>query len=631
MALSRRRFALGALGALAAACTGRRSATSSSPASPPGSKGGSLGTSTEADDVALEPLPSPPAPGVAADPYALGVGSGDPVPDGVVLWTRLTAPSGDPAGLGALTLVWELAEADPETGAGSAAATDPAPGPAPATAPAARTDPGAGTEPGRAAGAGGAGANPEGDASIGADDAGFARLAATGTVVTGPEVAHSVHVEVGGLAPDRWYRYRFRLGPWTSPVGRTRTAPAADAPPGSLRLAVASCQDWQSGFYAAYRHLVADRPDLVVFCGDYIYEAGPLPGALRSHDTPEPTTLDGYRARYAQYHSDPALRAAHAVCPWVVTWDDHEVANGYAGLNGRPGPSSVPSAGAGPGPGPSAPSGTNPDTDPDPGEDFLERRAAAYRAWWEHMAVRGPAPSGPDLTVHRSLGWGRLARLIVLDGRQYRSERPCGDGLVATCDELAREDATMLGLDQEAWLAERLVEARAAGVVWTGLVNQTLLTEFVVPAAPGGAPQVYADGWDGYPAARRRLLEAAGRAGVANLVALTGDLHASVVGDLRLHGRTVGTEFLGPGITSPFPAARVGLFGLAPALLPQVVAADGRYRGYVLCQLDAERWRAEYRWLDGVDSPEAPLRPDAPAFVVEAGRPGARRLDASGR
>ena len=585
MALSRRRFALGVLGAALAACTGRGrgdrdpsgAATPTSATSP--STGGSS-TSVSAGELEgwVEPLAAPPAPELGGDPFGLGVGSGDPVPEGVVLWTRLIAPGAAGGGSGAaapgaLTLVWELA--DDSTGGG---------------------------EDGRGGQAGES----------------FARLAATGTVETGPEVAHSVHVEVDGLAPDRWYRYRFRLGPWTSPVGRTRTAPAPDAEPGSLRLAVTSCQDWQSGFYAAYRHLVADRPDLVVFCGDYIYEAGPLPGALRSHDGPEPTTLEGYRARYALYRSDPALQAAHAACPWVATWDDHEVANGYAGSSGRAAPA--------------APSGTGGDAPgTESGEAFLERRAAAYRAWWEHMAVRGPAPSGPDLTVHRSLAWGRLAQLIVLDGRQYRTEQPCGDGLVAACDELSREDASMLGLDQEAWLVERLAEARAAGVTWTALVNQTLLTEFVVPATPGGAPQLYADGWDGYPAARRRLLEAAERAGVANLVVLTGDLHASVVGDLRLDERIVGTEFLGPGITSPFPPARAGLFGLAPAILPQVVASDGRYRGYVLCQLDAERWRADYRWVEAVDRAEAALVRDAPAFAVGAGSPGARRLNASGR
>jgi alkaline phosphatase D len=583
MAVSRRRFVLGVLTALVG-CT--RSARDTGPAVGPDDRAGDAAPAPAnpgspadpadgADDRLVDARAVPAAPELADDPFLLGVASGDPVPDGVVLWTRALPRAADGGPVGLLTLVWEVTPAGEPTG-----------------------------EPGEEPGAG-----PTGDAA-------FERLAATGTAETGPDVGHSVHVEVSGLEPDRWYRYRFRLGPWTSPVGRTRTAPAPDAPAGSLRLAVASCQDWQSGFYTAYPHVTADRPDLVLFCGDYIYEAGPTEGAVRPHDGAEATTLEEYRSRYALYRSDPALRAAHGACPWVVAWDDHEVANGYAGLFGPAGP---PGAGSEPG----SDAGSD---DAAQADAFFARRTAAYRAWWEHMPVRGPAPSGPDLTVHRSLRWGRLAQLVVLDGRQYRSERPCGDGLVDVCDELGRADATMLGADQEAWLSERLVESRAAGVVWTVVVNQTLLTELPVPGGAGGTAQVYADGWDGYPAARARLLGEARRVGVANLVVVSGDLHASLVGDLRLDGGTIGTEFLGPGVSSAFAAGRAGVFALAPLLLPQVVMADGRYRGYLRCELDPGRWRTDYRWVSTVDRRDADLVADAPAFEVRAGTPGAREL-----
>jgi alkaline phosphatase D len=406
-----------------------------------------------------------------------------------------------------------------------------------------------------------------------------------------------VHVDAAGLFSDRWYRYRFRLGGWTSPVGRARTAPPDDAHSPELTLAVASCQNWQAGYYTAYPHLVADGPDLVLWCGDYIYEPGAGGDGPRRHEGPAADTLEGYRNRYALYRSDPNLQAAHAACPWVVTWDDHEVVDNYA--------SSVDSAGRG-------------------GEAFANRRAAAYRAWWEHMPVRMPPPEGPNLTVHRRLRWGKLASLLVLDGRQYRSPQPCGGGLADLCPARDKDQATMLGAQQEAWLAERsFTESAAAGVTWTVLVNQVVLADFVVPIGAGGREQANMDAWDGYPAARRRLLEAAKRAPVANLVVLTGDLHASMVNDLVLDGVVAGTEFVGPSISSTFPAARVSAFSLAPLLLPQVKLADARYRGYLLCRLEPGRCVTDYRWIRSVAQPTSELVSGAPRFAITAGRPGA--------
>lgn len=209
-----------------------------------------------------------------ADPFSLGVASGEPTADGMVLWTRLAPKPLDPDGglpPEALPVGWELAE-----------------------------------------------------------DAAMKRIVAKGRTLARPELGHSVHVEPAGLQPGREYWYRFTFAGAASPVGRTRTAPAPGAPVDRLRYAFGSCQKYESGHYGAYAHLVADAPDLVLFLGDYIYEGDPkTKGVVRSHKNPEPKDLGGYRVRYATYKSDPLLQAAHACAPWAVTWDDHEVSNDY--------------------------------------------------------------------------------------------------------------------------------------------------------------------------------------------------------------------------------------------------------------------------------------------------------------
>ncbi|WP_305789775.1 alkaline phosphatase D family protein [Symbioplanes lichenis] len=206
-----------------------------------------------------------------AGAFSLGVASGDPLPDGVVLWTRL-APAGGSMPDRPVPVEWEIAE-----------------------------------------------------------DEHFRRNRRHGVVTAVPAFAHSVHVDVRGLRPDAVYHYRFRAGGQQSPVGRTRTAPAERARPGHLRFAFASCQDYQAGFYTAYQHLTREDLAFVAFLGDYIYESAANPGAARQHEgTGEPYSLAEYRNRHARYKTDPDLQAAHAAFPWVVTFDDHEIDNNWA-------------------------------------------------------------------------------------------------------------------------------------------------------------------------------------------------------------------------------------------------------------------------------------------------------------
>ena len=203
------------------------------------------------------------------------------------------------------------------------------------------------------------------------EDEDFRKVVRDGLAVAEARWAHSVHVDADRLKPNRWYFYRFIVGDQVSPVGRTRTAPRAGRPVDSLRFLFASCQNWQSGYWPLWAHAPNDEPDVVLHLGDYIYEGGISASGVRRHNSGEIRDLAAYRNRYGLYKGDPALQAAHAACPWIVTWDDHEVENNYADLVAQV-PGEVP--------------------------DFAARRAAAYQAWWEHMPVRMLPPVGrrPD-------------------------------------------------------------------------------------------------------------------------------------------------------------------------------------------------------------------------------------------
>jgi alkaline phosphatase D len=490
---------------------------------------------------ATRAIPVRAAPRFGADPFTLGVASGYPNPAGFVLWTRL---------MGALEPVtipvrWEVAS-----------------------------------------------------------DEAMRTVVASGTAEAAPEWAHSVHAEPQGLEPDRWYWYRFIAGDAVSPVGRTRTAPAPDASPARLRFAFASCQHFEQGYYGAYRHLAADQPDLVAFLGDYIYESSWGREHVRKHEAGEPHTLKEYRARHALYKSDPDLQAAHAACPWIVTWDDHEVDNDYA------------------------------DDRPEYGakENFLARRAAAYRAYYEHMPL--PArmrPDGPQMRIYTRLGWGTMAHFYALDGRQYRSYHACrrlwraGGGKtvdVAECPEISRPTRSMLGRAQERWLESALSGSRAR---WNILAQQTRIAQ--LDEHPGPGRRAWTDSWDGYPAARRRLLDFLAERSIANPVAIGGDVHAFNVADLKLEfddpvSPVVASEIVGTSITSESGRSQEWFESLLPDN-PHMKLVDSRHRGYVRVELTPALLRADLRAMETVQRRDAACRTLA-TFVVEDGKPGPR-------
>jgi alkaline phosphatase D len=413
-------------------------------------------------------------------------------------------------------------------------------------------------------------------------DESFTAVHATGDTTASAADAFSVHVVVG-LDDDVTWWYRFRVGQHTSPAGRTRRAPSGDVP--GVTFASASCQNYEAGFYAAHRDLAAQAPAFVVWLGDYIYEAAAGAygaAAVRSHGTAAAADLGLYRQRYARYKTDPDLQAAHAACPWFVVWDDHEVRNNYAGL-----------------------------TSPDPA--FAARRAAAYRAWWEHVPVRLPAPSAldadptADYPIYRDARWGDLLGLALVDGRQYRSAQACsGPTAAGECAGLDDATRTMLGDAQEQWLGATF---GSWGTTWNVLGNQTVVTDMRLAGTV-----LNPDQWDGYPAAQARLLEVLG--GSANAVVLTGDIHASIVGQLHGAAGPIGVELVCTSIStgSAVDASAQPLV----RLIPGIVDADLAHRGYLLHTVTADEWHAELRLVDDARLPDSPVAAGA-SFRIGVG------------
>jgi alkaline phosphatase D len=473
-----------------------------------------------------------------AYPFTLGVASGDPLPDGVVLWTRLAPDPLDGGGMpmSRVEVAWEIAH-----------------------------------------------------------DRTFAKLARKGTVVARPELGHSVHVEASGLEPGREYFYRFHCGGEVSQIGRTRTAPAEGAPADTMRFAVCGCNHYETGYFTAFRHLSNEQFDCVLHTGDYIYEnrgdGGRNPALVRQHRGQEIFTLVDYRNRYAQYKSDPDLMAAHASAPFIMTWDDHEVDNDYAGIT---------------------------DENDTPPEVFLLRRAAGYQAYYETMPLRASAlPTGPHMRLYRRLVFGNLIDLSVLDTRQYRSPQACGGGTTRPCAEEVDPVRTIVGAEQEKWLFANLAAARAR---WTVLGQQ------VPTFARDNGGRFAMDKWDGYTVSRQRLYMRLRDTKAPNPIVLSGDVHTHWGADLKLDfanpkSETVGVEFTNTSITSGGDGTDVQAnWDHLHANNPHITYHSAR-RGYIACTASQKTMRADFKILDKVTTAGVPIRIGG-SVVVEAGRPG---------
>ena len=438
-------------------------------------------------------------------PFKLGVASGEPLPNSVILWTRLAPDPLNGGGVSAanVSVQWQIAT-----------------------------------------------------------DENMRQIVYQGTEIATRELGHSVHVEVGGLQPSRWYWYQFKVGNEVSPIGRTRTAPNRRDRVNRFRFAFASCQNWQQGYFTPYKYMAQEDLDLVVHLGDYIYEGGVSATAVRPHNGSEPYTLEEYRNRHALYKTDPNLQATHAAFPWIVTWDDHEVDNNYA--------DEVPQ-----------------DPELQLTEDFLRRRAAAYQVYYEHMPLRRfSIPRGPDMQLYRRLTFGDLAEFNVLDTRQYRSDQACGDGQDVGCAEALDPSRTITGAEQERWLFEGLARSQAR---WNILAQQVFMAQRDFD--PEAEVRLSMDAWDGYAASRDRLFDFIQKR--ANCPHAVGILRIAVVETCARH-RSPGEQIhlvraVNEFHAEPFAQACI----LAPPMMrnsvgqsPSDIKSDIPYDAYVCCLIE---------------------------------------------
>ncbi len=476
--------------------------------------------------------------------FNLGVASGDPLPDSVVLWTRLAPNPTAADGYGGMpdktvTVEWELAA-----------------------------------------------------------DEKFTQIVQRGSVEAVRAYAHSVHVIPEGLEPGREYFYRFRAEGNLSDVGRTRTAPAPGTL-GELTMCFASCAHYGEGYFTAYRRMAEDNPDLILHLGDYQYEYKAKAKDVRKVLGPETITLANYRQRHGQYKTDLDLQRAHAAAPWLVVFDDHEVENNWANQTPE----------------------KNTDT---PGEAFLDRRRAAFRAYYEHMPLRPISkPNGIDMQLYRRYHWGSLATFHMLDTRQYRSDQACGDGTQVGCEERLDPNRTITGADQEQWLIDGF---RSSTARWDVLGQQVFFSRRDLVA---GADKGYSmDAWDGYAASQQKITAALRDSQVRNGIVLTGDVHRHWAAEVKAAydgsaGDDVAVEFVTTSITSGFD----GDDSTNEKVLrenPHIKYFRNR-RGYVRTKFTADEVRADFRILSKVSQPGANAVTDA-SFVVADGDPTLHRV-----
>ena len=473
--------------------------------------------------------------------FKLGVASGDPEADGVVLWTRLAPrPKRWRGGMPnePVKVAWEIAK-----------------------------------------------------------NSDMSAIVRRGVATARPDMGHSVHVEVDGLEADRWYWYRFKVGSEYSPMGRTRTAPAADSRVESVRFTVASCQHFEQGHFTAHRHMAAEDIHFVLFLGDYIYERDSRKQRYRFHNGSEAETLEEYRERYAQYKSDPDLQACHAAFPWIVTWDDHEVTNNYMGsINPRD----------------------------DYRDAFLQRRAAAYQAYYENMPLRRTSrPKGADMLLYRRFKFGDLVEMNILDTRQYRTAHPCGKKWTE-CEAVADPKINLLGDRQERWLFDGLQKSKAK---WNVIAQQVPIFQ---RRRPKGERRINGDKWDGYIASRQRLLNFLRDKKTTNPVVLSGDVHANWVCDLKLDfsdpsSTTVATEFVTTSISSGGNGKNRKKRARKWIKANPHVKFFNKRRGYLRVVVTRDHWKTDLRQVEFVAEKGAPIE-TSESFEVKHGVAGAHPL-----
>jgi alkaline phosphatase D len=476
-------------------------------------------------------------------PFTLGIASGDVTDDAVVLWTRLAldpleADGGmPPVGV---PVQWELA-LDPK----------------------------------------------------------MSRIVRRGEAIATPDFAHSVHVELDGLEPDREYWYRFIASSHKSPIGRTKTLLHTDSDPNSVRFITASCQNYTHGYFVAYQHMIQDKPDFIIHLGDYFYETSYGVDDFRKHETEKaPVTVAEFRQRHARYKTDKHLQHAHAQIPFFTTIDNHDAIE---------------------------------DDDP----DKYAQRAAAYQAWYEHMPVRGyDAPGDNYFNLHRRISIGELIQINLLDGRQFRDSKGICDNndypdygfgnYRERCDLVFDDDRSMLGTNQEQWLTTSLVENTAG---WNVIASPGPFLPFRYHH--DGKELSYIGAWDIYPANRARVAKAIAAAEVGHPLILSGDVHSFWALDGRFvkepSERIPVVEFVASSISANWPEQLARPVTENLPHNPQVQFYDPDRRGYLLHEVTDTEWKTTARAMEDVRDERSPAL-DLARFLVSKGEPGFKRI-----
>jgi alkaline phosphatase D len=471
-----------------------------------------------------------------------------------------------------------------------------------------------------------------------ATDPNMRRVIARHTEFTTSLRDFTVKFEPHGLLPGETYYYQFTAQGEASPIGRTRTLPHyADR----VRFALASCSNWPAGFFAAYGHIARKEDlDAVIHVGDYIYEYenGAFGDGTGIGRIPAPNkeilTLNDYRTRYAQYRTDPHLQAAHRLHPWIIVWDDHEIAND-AWLNGAE------------------------NHNPELGEgDWQVRKRRAIRAWYEWQPVRDPQLFGAAPgRIYRSFQFGNLVKLDMLDTRHAGRDQQIPGlvdlntlGLVhleGTPEQVFAEisrriagynnpERQLLGKEQEEWLAKQLLDPTSGATTWHVLGQQVMMGQLTVANAalpPGVRLPLNPDQWDGYVGARERLLQFIKAKSIKNVIVLTGDIHSSwannvarnpYAADFNPARDSLAVEFVCPGISSPFftnsnPRAAKAFECIARANNPHTRFVDLEKNGYAVIDIDIYRARSEWYHIDNVLNPDS-TEILAAAVQVDAGK-----------
>ena len=418
-----------------------------------------------------------------------------------------------------------------------------------------------------------------------AKDKEFKEILQSDYLTTDASKDFTVKVDVQKLKSNTYYYYKFELGDYSSLIGRTKTTPLGDKEATKVRLAVVSCSNFEAGYFNSYAKL-AEKPniDAVLHLGDYIYEYGP--GTYgdttisRKHlPAKEIITLDDYRTRYAQYRTDQMLQRAHQVHPFITIWDDHEIMNNAYMEGGQ---------------------------NHNEGEgDFSDRKSVAKQVYYEWMPIRD------SKTLYRKFTFGDITSLLMLDERLAGRTEPVKN---ADSPNYGDQERTMLGQKQFDWMIKNLKESEQT---WKVLGNQVIFSDVNIAPIYGAEFPKNMDAWDGYPAEKRKIIDAIKENNIKDIVFVSGDTHCSWAFEVpvspgnynpRTSEGVVAVEFGTPGLTSANLDEYRTMEDVKAAEQKMHVAnkhlkyIDTHSQGYFILEMGSSQSQVDYYYMDRINT-----------------------------